>query len=96
MASDKSRFQQLEQYMSLMLIGTTVLFVLYFIMAALGIIWLKILLALVILVCCGLCLVYLYLTKLLLKGRSMWMTAAAGGTALCVLFSLILNFPSPL
>ena len=95
MAEKKSRYQIMEQYMTYALIADAALFVLYLLFAGLGIIWLKIVLAVVAFLLSGAVLAYLYLTKELLKQRSMWMTVAAAAVAVCLLFSLILKFPSP-
>ena len=64
--------------------------------AGTGIIWLKVLTAIIDIFVGLLCLVYLYLTKLIFAPRSLWMTFAAGSVVICTLFSLILNFPSVL
>ena len=96
MENPKSRYKQMEKYMTLVLIGNTLLFIVYLIAAGIGVIWLKVLSAIIAIIVSGLCLAYLYLTKLLTKPQSLWMTAAAGAVLICTLFSLILNFPSPL
>ena len=95
MANKKSRYQEMEQYMTYLIIADAVLFVLYLLFAGLGIVWLKIVLAVLAILLSVLMLGYLYLTKELLNPRSLWMSAAAAAVTVCVLFSLILNFPSP-
>ena len=95
MAEKKNRYQVMEQYMTYALIADAVLFVLYLLFAGLGIAWLKVTLAVVAIVLSVLILGYLYMTKELLKPRSLWMSVAAAAVAVCLLFSLILNFPSP-
>ena len=95
MAEKKNRYQVMEQYMTYALIADAVLFVLYLLFAGLGIVWLKVTLAVVAIVLSVLILGYLYMTKELLKPRSLWMSAAAAAVVVCLLFSLILNFPSP-
>ena len=57
--------------------------------------WLKIVLAVLGFILSGLLLWYLYSTKELLKRRSLWISTGAAALAICLLFSLILNFPSP-
>lgn len=96
METNKNRYKEMEKYMTLVLIGAAVLFVVYLIAAGCGILWLKILTAIIAILICGLCLVYLYMTKLLLAPRSLWMTVAAGSVIICLIFSLILGFPAPL
>lgn len=96
MTKDAKRFKQMETIMTAVLIAATVLFIIYLIAAGNGIIWLKAVMAIITILVCGLCLVYLYMTKLLLRPKTMWMTLAAGAIIICLLFSLILNFPAKL
>ncbi|MBQ8909893.1 MAG: hypothetical protein IJY91_02490 [Oscillospiraceae bacterium] len=96
MTKDAKRFKQMETIMTAVLIAATVLFIIYLIAAGNGIIWLKAVTAIITILVCGLCLAYLYVTKLLLRPKTMWMTLAAGAIIICLLFSLILNFPAKL
>ena len=96
MENTKNRYKEMEKYMTVALVSAAVLFIIYLFSAGFGIIWLKVLTAIIAILDCSLCLAYLYLTKLLLAPRSLWMTAAAGSVIICLLFSLILGFPSPL
>lgn len=96
MESTKNRYREMEKYMTLALLIAAALFIIYLIAAGLGIIWLKVITAIIAILISILCLVYLYLTKLLTAPRSIWMTAAAGSVVICLLFSLVLGFPSPL
>ena len=96
MENNKNRYKEMEKYMTLALSGSGVLFVIFLIAAGFGIIWLKVLTAIIAILVCGLCLAYLYMTKLLLAPRSLWMSMAAGSIIICLLFSWILGFPSPL
>ncbi len=95
MAQRSNRYKEMERYMTYALIADAVLFVLYLICAGSGVVWLKVILAILTIALSGLCLGYLYLSKELLRQRSLWMSACAGAVLVCVLFSLILNFPSP-
>ena len=81
--------------MTYALIADAVLFVLYLICAGSGIIWLKVILAILAIALSGLCLFFLYSTRELLRQRSLWMSACAAAVLICTLASLILNFPSP-
>ena len=90
-----TRYKQMEQYMTFALIADAGIFILYLIFAGFGIIWLKVITAILCLLISGACLALLYMTKELLRQRSLWMSVAAAAVAVCVLFSLILNFPSP-
>ena len=87
------RYKVMEWYMTYTLIADLGLFLLYLIFAGFGIVWLKVVTAiLAILISLG-CLAYLYLTQELLRRRSFWMTTAAAAILLCTLMSLILNYP---
>ena len=88
-----NRYKQLEKLMTSALIADGVLFLLYLIFAACGVIWLKVILALCVILISGGCLSLLYLSKELLRKRSLWMSTAAAAALVCLLFSLILNFP---
>ena len=81
--------------MTYAIIADAALFVLYLLFAGLGITWLKAVFAVLVLLMSGLILGYLYLTQELLARRSLWMSAAAAAVAVCLLASLVLNFPSP-
>lgn len=96
MAQDAKRYKQMEQLMTKTLIFSAVLFLVFLISAANGVVWLKVLTAIITIIICGLCLFYLYMTKLLTRPRSLWMTLAAGCLIFCIIFSLALNFPSKL
>lgn len=95
MAERQNRYKEMERYMTYALIADAVLFVLYLICAGSGVIWLKVILSILTIVLSGLCLGYLYLSRELLRQRSLWMTVCAGAVLVCVVASLILNFPSP-
>lgn len=86
-------YQQFERQLTFALIGCAVVFVLYLIFAALGIIWLKVITAIIAILLPCLCLVFLYMTQELLKQRSLWLTTGFLGIFLCTLVSLIANFP---
>ncbi len=95
MAQKPNRYKVMERYMTYALCLDAVLFILYMIVAGNGIIWLKVILTLLCLALSGALLWFLYTTKELLRQRSLWITAGAAAIALCLLISLVLNFPSP-
>lgn len=95
MDNSRKRYRQMEQYMTYALLADLVLFILFLITAGNGIIWLKVILAILTIALSGLCLAYLYLTQELLRQRSFWMSVGAAAILVCLLFSLILNYPSP-
>jgi len=95
MANKQNRYKMMERYMTYALCADTAGFILYLLFAGLGIVWLKVLMVLVCLLLSGLLLAFLYLTRELTKRRSLWITAGASAVLICLLFSLLLNFPRP-
>ena len=95
MANRRSRYKIMERNMTCVLIGDSALFLLYLLFAGLGIVWLKIVIAILAILISLACLAFLYLSQELLKKRSLWMSAAAAAIALCTLMSLVLNYPRP-
>ena len=95
MANYFNNYKTSERYMTYALIADTILFTLYLIVAGLGIVWLKVILAILCFGISGLLIWFLYTTQELMKHRSLWITVGAAAIAVCLLFSLILNFPSP-
>ncbi len=90
-----NRYRQLEQNMTYALLGDLGLFLLYLLFAGMGIIWLKVILA----IFCGVLslaiLGFLYLSQELLRPRSLWMTTGGAAILLCLIVSLLLNYPAP-
>jgi len=95
MAGKNERYQQMQWYMTYTLIADTGLFLLYLVFAGFGVIWLKAITAVLTGLISIASLGFLYITQELRKPRSLWMTAAAAAILLCLLFSLILNYPCP-
>lgn len=95
MGNKNNRYKEMERYMTCALVADLLLFIFFLIAAGNGIVWLKVLLTLFTFLLSAGCLAFLYLSRELLRPRSLWMTAAAGSIVVCVLFSLILNFPAP-
>lgn len=95
MAEKPQRYKIMERYMTVALCVDAVLFFFYLIAAGHGVIWLKVILTLLCLGLSSLILWFLYTTKELLRQRSLWITTGAAAIVVCLLFSLLLNFPSP-
>lgn len=95
MAQRRSRYRQMEWMMTYTLVGAAGLFVLYLVFSAFGVVWLKVITAILLILICAACLAFLFLTGELLKKRSFWMTVGAGAILICLLFSLLLNYPRP-
>lgn len=93
MAPKRNRYKELERRMTAALIADAVLFVLYLIFAAAGIIWLKAIIAIITILLSLSGLVLLYMAQELLRQRSLWMTTGFFSVFLCTVASLILSFP---
>ncbi len=89
------RYKQMQMYMLCGLIADVGLFLLYLIFAGFGIIWLKVITAILVILLSLACLAFLYVSKELLRPRSLWMSVAASAIVVCLLFSLVLRFPCP-
>lgn len=95
MASRPNRYKTIERYLTYALCADAVIFLFYMIAAGNGIGWLKVILTLACLAISGFMLWFLYVSKELLRQRSLWLTVGAAAIVICLFFSLILNFPSP-
>ena len=91
----RMRYKQIDQLLTRVLIADTAVFILYLVFASFGIGALKIITAIIALIGSGLCLFYLYTLGEFKKARSRWLVMGFGAIILCILVSLILNFPSP-
>ena len=93
MAKKRNRYQEMEQLLTAILVMTAVVFLIYLIAAGTGTVWLKILSAVLIFLSGIGSLSLLYLSKELLRQRSLWLTSGFFCLILCTLVSLILAFP---
>lgn len=96
MPQKKNRYLQMRKIMTYIILGDLAVFILYLFAAGFGVIWLKVLTAIITMLTSVLCLGYLYLTQEIFRKRSLWITAAAGALLICLLYSLVLNYPCPL
>ena len=95
MNENQSNYRFFEQLMTVMLFVGLAFFLLYLIMAGVGVLVMKIVFAILAMVLSGICLFMLYTSKELLKQRSLWLTAAFCSIILCTLVSLLCNYPAP-
>jgi len=95
MSSKRSRYKKLEALITVALGVDVAIFLAYLVFAGLGMTALKAVTAVLCFVISGAVLYILYMTRELLRKRSIWMTLAALCTILCVLASLLLRFPAP-
>ncbi|MBO5130164.1 MAG: hypothetical protein J6B95_07460 [Oscillospiraceae bacterium] len=91
----RNRYKEMENLITKVLIGDAAVFVLYLLFAGLGVTFLKVVTAIIAIAVSGLCLAFLYLNGEIKKRRSRWMVAGAGAVLICLLVSLLLNYPSP-
>lgn len=95
MNDNQSNYRFFEQFMTIMLFVDLVFFLLYLVMAGLGIVVMKVVFAILAIVLSGVCLFMLYTSKELMKPRSLWLSAAFCSIILCTLVSLLCNYPAP-
>lgn len=93
MGQKRMSYKDLDKNMTLVILATAAIFLLYLICCIVPIYWLKVITAIVAILSCGLSLAWLYLTKELLRQRSLWLTTGFGGMLICTLVSLITGFP---
>ena len=91
----RNRYREMESLMTKVILADALIFVLYLICAAKAWTVLKVITAIIAIFGSLLCLGWLYLTGEFPRRRSLWMVTAFICIALCVLFSLILNYPCP-
>ena len=89
----RNRYKEMEKLMTTVLIADAIIFLLYLIVAGAGIVWLKVLTAILCFVFSLAGLGFLYLTKELLRQRSLWLSTGFFAVFMCVLVSLIVAFP---
>ena len=94
--ANRKRYKAMEDMMTRVLIADVVVFGLFLLFAGLGVTAMTVICAIVTIIVSGLCLAFLYLTGELKKRRSLWMVVGFVGVLVCLLMSLICNYPSPL
>lgn len=95
MAKRNNRYKAMDQMMTKVLIADGGIFLLYLLFAGFGVGPGKVIMAILGILLSVLCLGFLYMTNELLRKRSLWMTAAAASIIICIVVSLITNYPSP-
>lgn len=95
MRNQNNRYTNMERIMLIILAAMTVLFVIFLFASGAAVTWLKVICAIVAIIVSILCLIYLYLTGELLRQRSLWISAGFAAIIVCILFSVVLQFPCP-
>ena len=91
----RRRYKDIERFLTQILIADTAVFVLYLIFAGFGLVVLKVLASILMIVASAACLGLLYMTGEMKKARSRWLVLGFGSILLCLVVSLLLNYPSP-
>ena len=91
----RKRYKDIERFLTMVLLGDTAVFVLYMIFAGVGLGVLKIITTILCVVASVACLALLYMTGEMKKARSRWLVLGFACILICLLVSLILNYPSP-
>lgn len=84
-----------EKLLTQILLGDVAVFALYLLFAGLGITALKVITAIIAIVGSLLCLGFLYMSGEVFKRRSRWLVMGFAAVVICLLVSLVLNYPSP-
>ena len=93
--NEYKRYKENERIWIYGVIADAGIFALYLLMAGLGVVWLKWILAIAAILLSAAGLASLYLTGELRRQPSLYLTAGFGAVIVVILFSLILNYPSP-
>lgn len=91
----KNSFRRFEDLMTKVILGTLVLFLLMLTASAIGIGWLKWLLAVTIILVSAMGAALLVLKQEHRRRRSLWMLASFAGFLACTLVSVLAGYPAP-
>ena len=91
----RRRYKDIERFLTQILIADTAVFVLYLFFAGFGLVFWKVVASILMIVASVACLALLYMTGEMKKARSRWLVLGFACILLCLLVSLLLNYPSP-
>lgn len=91
----RNRYKQMEELLTKILLADAAVFALYLIFAGTGVTALKVITAIIAILVSGLSLAFLYMNGEIKKRRSRWMVVGFGAVLVCLLVSLVVNYPSP-
>lgn len=91
----RNRYREMESVMTKILLGDTLVFILFLIFSGYGWTVSKVIAAIISILASLLSLAWLYITGEVLRRRSLWMVTGFGAIFLCLLVSLILKYPCP-
>ena len=93
--ANRRRYKDVERILAQVLLGDLVVFILYMIFAGLGVVSLKVVTSIIIVIASVLCLAFLYMCGEMFKRRSRWLVFGFAALVILLIFSLLLNYPSP-
>ena len=91
----RNRYREMESLMTKIILVDTVVFILYLLCAGLGWTVLKVITAIIAIIGSALCAGWLYITGEFTRRRSLWMVTGFICIVICVVVSLLLNYPCP-
>lgn len=91
----RRRYKDIERFLTQILTADAAVFVLYLVFAGIGVGFMKVLTTILCLVASIGCLVLLYMTGEMKKARSRWLVLGFAAIVVCLLVSLLLNYPAP-
>lgn len=94
----RNRYREMESLMTKIILGDVLVFVLYLVCAGIGgdvLSVLKVITAIIAIFGSLLCVGWLYLTGEFTRRRSLWMVTAFISIVICVVVSILLNYPCP-
>lgn len=91
----RNRYREMENLMTKIILADVLVFILYLVCAGLGWTVLKVIAASIAIIGSGLCAGWLYITGEFGRRRSLWMVTAFICIIICVVVSLLLNYPCP-
>ena len=94
-APKRNRYRQMETLMTRVLLGITLVFILFILFSWLGLGALKVITGILTMVVSLLSFGWLYLTGEFKHRRSLWMVTAFAAFFICTLVSLVLGYPCP-
>jgi len=91
----RNRYREMENLMTKIILADVLVFILYLLCAGLGWTVLKVITAIIAIIGSGLCTGWLYITGEFGRRRSLWMVTTFICIIICVVVSLLLNYPCP-
>ena len=91
--AERTRYQQLEQFLTRVLFVDLACFILYLIFSAVGVSVMKIILAVAGILIAAYYLWTLYCAGEFRRNRSLWLCLSFGSVILCTIVSLLLHYP---